>query len=184
MENRDLDQAVQVLARAMLPLPLHRAVFGGADQAAAAAIGRMFTELLENLPGVVWTIRREGRIVGVCRMKSCQGRAIPEDEPSRDDPVAVWRRAWSRHDPREAHWHLGPVGVLPQYQKQGLGSALLARFCQEVDACRAPAYLETDRDSSVRLYRKFGFEVRAEEDIMGVGNFFMWRPAAPLSSGS
>ena len=40
---------------------------------------------------------------------------------------------------RNQHWHLGPIGVLPEYQGQGIGSRLMQRFCREVDACQASA---------------------------------------------
>jgi hypothetical protein len=53
---------------------------------------------------------------------------------------------------------------------------MLERMCQIVDEGGGPAYLETDRDATVRLYSKFGFEVVDTTDIFGVPNSFMWRP--------
>ncbi len=117
-------------------------------------------------------------------MKSCQGSepsppdAQPGEEARDRDPKSVWREAWARRDPKEPHWHLGPIGVLPEFQGQGIGSALLERFCREVDACGSPAFLETDRESSVRLYEKFGFRLTLEEVVVGVPNYFMRRPAS------
>ena len=179
LELKDLDQALDVLATAMLPLPLHEAVFGGTGPEEAREIRAGFEELFETLPGIVWAVRQEGRIVGVCRMKSCQGSEVPPDEETQDqDPESIWHQAWARRDPKEPHWHLGPIGVLPEFQGQGIGSALLERFCREVDACGSPAFLETDRESSVRLYEKFGFRLTVEEEVVGVPNYFMWRPAA------
>lgn len=179
LEKKDLDQALDVLAEAMLPLPLHEAVFGGTGPKEAREIRAGFAGLFQDIPGIVWTARQEGRIVGVCRMKSCQGSEPPSDEQAESkDPKTIWHQAWDRLDPKEAHWHLGPIGVLPGFQGRGIGSALLARFCAEVDACGSPAYLETDRRSSVRLYEKFGFRLTAQEEVVGVPNYFMWRPAA------
>jgi ribosomal protein S18 acetylase RimI-like enzyme len=81
------------------------------------------------------------------------------------------------HDPREPHWHIGPVGVHPDNQGQGVGQLLLERFLSTVDAQRAPAFLETDVDRNVRLYQRFGFEVTETEYIVGVDTRFMWRKA-------
>jgi GNAT superfamily N-acetyltransferase len=81
------------------------------------------------------------------------------------------------HDPREAHWHIGPVGVHPDKQGQGVGRLLLERFLSTVDGQRAPAFLETDVDLNVRLYQRCGFEVTEAEDIVGVDTRFMWREA-------
>jgi hypothetical protein len=51
----------------------------------------------------------------------------------------------------------------------------MERFCKEVDACLAKAYLETEGDKNVRFYEKFGFIVVAESDIFDVKNRYMLR---------
>jgi predicted N-acetyltransferase YhbS len=73
------------------------------------------------------------------------------------------------------HWHLGPIGVLPSHQGLGIGSRLMARFCTEVDACQAKAFLETDLDKNVRFYGKFGFKVVSESEIFDVKSRYMLR---------
>jgi len=75
------------------------------------------------------------------------------------------------------HWHLGPIGVLPTHQGSGIGSILMERFCKEVDACLAKAYLETDLDKNVLFYEKFGFQVVSESKIFDVKNRYMLRPS-------
>jgi ribosomal protein S18 acetylase RimI-like enzyme len=82
---------------------------------------------------------------------------------------------WAKHDPRERHWHLGPIGVHPEHQGRGIGKAILRSFLKMVDEQGLPAYLETDLDRNVALYETFGFRVIARADIMGVDNRFMWR---------
>ena len=84
-------------------------------------------------------------------------------------------REWARNDPLDQHWHLGPIGVLPSHQGFGIGSELMQRFCNEVDACLAKAYLETDLDQNVRFYEKFGFKVVSESEIFHVKNRYMLR---------
>jgi len=51
----------------------------------------------------------------------------------------------------------------------------MERFCKEVDACLAKAYLETDLDKNVRFYEKFGFKVVSESKIFDVKNRYMLR---------
>jgi ribosomal protein S18 acetylase RimI-like enzyme len=72
---------------------------------------------------------------------------------------------------------LGPIGVLPDYQGLGIGTTLMQRFCKEVDACMAEAYLETDVDKNVRFYEKFGFKIVSESEIFSVKNRYMLRPS-------
>ena len=73
------------------------------------------------------------------------------------------------------HWHLGPIGVLPSYQGKGVETKLLNRFCNEVDAYSASAYLETDTDKNIKYYKEFDFKVVDESDILGVSSRYMLR---------
>jgi len=83
-----------------------------------------------------------------------------------------------RH-PKAPHAHLVFLGVRPDRQGRGLGSAILKRTLADVDAQRLGAYLETAAESNVRLYQRFGFEVSATLRCPPDGPTFwtMWRPA-------
>lgn len=48
-------------------------------------------------------------------------------------------------------------------------------FCDELERQALPGYLETDRPENIRFYARFGFEVIAEQHVLGVPNFFMIR---------
>lgn len=84
---------------------------------------------------------------------------------------------WAENEPKKPHWHLGPIGVLPETQRKGIGSQLLTRACEFVDQKMGPAYLETDRVENLALYERFGFSTIAEADLTGAPNWFMWRNA-------
>ena len=185
LEKSDISEASRVLSKAMLKVPLHIAVFQGQGEKERKIIEKMFFELLSDLPGITFLARINRQIVGVMRMKSCDGSKVSnehaptEDVNNLDWRKLYWHNEWARHDPLNQHWHLGPVGVLPSHQGKGIGTKLLNRFCQEVDACSAPAYLETDTDKNVRFYERFGFEVVNETQIFDVKNRNMWR--SPVS---
>jgi len=89
---------------------------------------------------------------------------------------------WTKHDPKEPHWHIGPIGVDPAWQGQGVGKALLGSLLEMADEDGLPAYLETDVDRNVALYEKFGFHVIGQENILGVNNRFMRRDVKPSTS--
>ncbi len=80
-------------------------------------------------------------------------------------------------DPHEPHWHIGPIGVRPQLQGRGIGTALLKSFLTTIDEVGSPAFLETDVDRNVELYESVGFAVARKENIVGVNTRFMWRDA-------
>jgi predicted N-acetyltransferase YhbS len=87
------------------------------------------------------------------------------------------------HDPREPHWHVGPLGVHPDAQGQGVGASLLQAFLSAVDEAGEPAFLETDVERNVTFYQRFGFEVVGSEVIVGVSTRFMSRPAVASARG-
>jgi ribosomal protein S18 acetylase RimI-like enzyme len=181
MENSDIQESAHVLSVAMLDNPLHVTVFKGKGERERMQIEDMFGELLIELPGIVFLAKEKENIIGVMRMKSCQGRNVADVRQDAKDEndigwrKSVWHAEWGRHDPLEQHWHLGPIGVLPTHQGSGVGSILMERFCVEVDACRATAYLETDLDKNVRFYERFGFKVVSESKIFDVQNRYMLR---------
>jgi ribosomal protein S18 acetylase RimI-like enzyme len=67
-----------------------------------------------------------------------------------------------RH-PHYRHWYLWMLGVSPERQGQGVGSALLKALSARAEADRVPCYLETDKASSVKIYERHGYRVEAEE---------------------
>jgi ribosomal protein S18 acetylase RimI-like enzyme len=184
LEKSDIQEASKVLSASMLKNPLHIAVFQGHGEKERKLIEKTFFELLSDLPGITFLARMTRQIVGVMRMKTCNGSKVSNEHAQTGDVTNLdwrkshWHNEWARHDPLNQHWHLGPVGVLPSHQGKGIGTKLLSRFCQEVDACLSSAYLETDTDKNVRFYERFGFEVVKETEIFDVKNRYMWRPPA------
>jgi ribosomal protein S18 acetylase RimI-like enzyme len=72
--------------------------------------------------------------------------------------------------------------VRAELQGRGIGKALLESFLADVDEREAAAFLETDVDRNVTLYKHFGFTVTSRQEIVGVDTGFMWR--APHTSFS
>ncbi|HEY5941816.1 MAG TPA: GNAT family N-acetyltransferase [Solirubrobacterales bacterium] len=82
----------------------------------------------------------------------------------------------SRH-PREPHLYLAVVGVRPEGQGRGLGTALLRPGLAEADRLGLPAYLESSSIRNVPLYERHGFEVTEEVQLPGGPPvWLMWRP--------
>lgn len=86
--------------------------------------------------------------------------------------------------PHEPHWYLGVLGVDPDYQGRGQGTALLKAFLRRVDADTAPSYLETDRRENVPFYERVGFETVREVSVLDVPVWCMWRPQLLLGDGA
>ena len=82
---------------------------------------------------------------------------------------------WTKRDPAERHWHLGPLVVDAHLQGMGVGSRLMQVFLVQMDAAREDVYLETYKPENIRFYKRFGFEVIGEQKVFGVTNYFMLR---------
>ncbi|HEX4826541.1 MAG TPA: GNAT family N-acetyltransferase [Candidatus Polarisedimenticolaceae bacterium] len=191
----ELSSAAAVLGRGMRDNPLHVRVFGEDPARREESLTRFFLPVLRGIArkGIVLGGYRGDALVGVCAMAR-PGRCQPSvAEKMRLAPgliaregrttlhrVLEWTGAWSKHDPTDPHWHLGPIAVDRTAQGQGIGSALLEAFARRMDERRATAYLETDKEANVRLYERLGFTVQGEEAVLGVPNWYMMR--TPLSA--
>ena len=88
-----------------------------------------------------------------------------------------WEELISKHHPREPHWYLQTLAVAPAVQRGGVGTALIEPGLARADADGVGCYLETQRESNIPYYRRFGFELTGEislEDSPPL--WLMWRP--------
>lgn len=59
----------------------------------------------------------------------------------------------------EPHWYLMVVGVDPDLQRRGLGSALVKEGLARAEASNGPCYLETSDERNLAFYERHGFVV-------------------------
>jgi GNAT superfamily N-acetyltransferase len=181
-----VDECVTVLADAFAATPLHLAAFGAGRMDRNRVFFRI--GLRRIFIGPAFIALTDDQVCGyihfnpwpdclpapeeipkaVATLLHPLGEAVPK--------IVQWFARWCRLDPDEPHVHLGPIGVSPAMQRQGVGTALMARYIEHLDRERAPGYLETDRPANVEFYEKFGFRVQREEAVIGTPVWYMWRP--------
>ncbi len=188
-DDSEIEEVLDVLSRGMRDNPLHVAAFGedpehrrrrfrGLMAAAFSVRDFSHTLLARSANGV---------IVGVCGMMP-PGNCLPDFRqrlrllptllfigPRIAGRVMRWMGVWQKHDPKERHWHLGPLAVDAHLQGMGVGSRMMQVFCAQMDAARDDAYLETDKPENARFYERFGFKVVGEQEVLSVTNYFMLR---------
>lgn len=188
----DVPAAVEVLATGMRDNPVHAAVFGSDPARRTRSLRRMFTALLDTMDHAqrLCAVDDRDRVIGFLagaaphrcqpdpRQTARMAWAVAPLGPAALARVRTWQRAWQRADPREPHSHLGPVAVAPDLQGHGIGSGLLRSHLTWLDGAGLPSHLETDRPENVEFYRRHGFTVRAEADVLGVTTWFMGREPA------
>jgi ribosomal protein S18 acetylase RimI-like enzyme len=84
--------------------------------------------------------------------------------------------------PRRSHFYLAFVGLEPERQGRGLGTALLRRILDRCDEDGMPCYLEASAPRNRACYERQGFEVTEEFHFPrgGPPSWRMWRePRGP-----
>ena len=88
-------------------------------------------------------------------------------------------KVFTGHHPTNRHHYLAFVGVNPDRQGEGVGSALLAQHATTLDELGIPAYLEASTPRSRDLYLRHGYQVVATGPIDlpegGPAIWPMWR---------
>ena len=113
-----------------------------------------------------WRILRSGAFLAAVKMGSEIGgriqnlfKVIDEDrkENMKDRP----------------YLYLQIIGVLPEFQGQGLGGKLLKPMFAEADREGIPIYLETETEKNMNMYSKYGFQTLKEGRAPGA-EFPFW----------
>jgi ribosomal protein S18 acetylase RimI-like enzyme len=186
--SRDVDVLVPVLARAFQTQPLTRWLLGSGRNALRKGEQLMRLELEKALSfdltyttsdrrgaalwhppdkkinlwrDLVWNINNAA-VIGISR------RSISH-------MFTGFRLALLQ--PRGHLFYLAILGVDPDAQGEGIGSALLEPGIQMCDQFKSPAYLVTDTQDAVRFYRRHGFRVRNKVPVFHADFKFwvLWR---------
>jgi GNAT superfamily N-acetyltransferase len=141
---------------------------------------------LEGSPDglAVWVPPPGRSSVTVLRMLRCGGLRLffryRPPELMRASKFTMEVKALHPESFRTPHWYLWLLGVAPERQGQGAGSALLQPILHRADAERVPCALETMTERNVRFYHKHGFEVAAvTTGDKGPRTWAMWREPNP-----
>lgn len=65
----------------------------------------------------------------------------------------------------EPHWYLLIVGVDPELQGRGLGTALVTEGLARADQSACPCYLETSQERNLAFYERHGFAIVASAPL-------------------
>ncbi|MBC2904843.1 GNAT family N-acetyltransferase [Streptomyces cupreus] len=187
----DRDLVVRLLDEAFQDDPVSGWVFPGAEYRRATHHRLMaaFTDI----------VLAEGRIdltedASACALwlRTPAGEHDPDDDgpvqlrdavdPENERVELIGRLTAGIHPGDRAHEYLWMIGVSPDRQGKGLGSALIGAVLDRCDSDGVPAYLEASSARSRKLYERLGFELLGSPlDLPdGPQMFPMWRePSAP-----
>ena len=93
--------------------------------------------------------------------------------------AAFW--GWvGEHEPAEPLLYLSHIAIVPERQREGLGTALMRDGLAQADRDSVPTWLETSVAANSAYYERFGFRTVVEEDAPDGGPhiWFMRRDPA------
>jgi GNAT superfamily N-acetyltransferase len=95
--------------------------------------------------------------------------------------VEVQRPIRDRVGNRKPHWYLRLLGVAPELQRSGVGSALLAHTLARADVSGVPCLTDTSKPANVPYYARHGFRVVVSGafPLDGPRYWFMLRESPP-----
>jgi len=104
-------------------------------------------------------------------------------DPGNERIEQIARLTAGIHPAGTAHEYLWMIGVAPERQGEGLGTALIQHVLDRCDREHLPAYLEASSARSCALYERLGFTFMGSTlDLPdGPPMWPMWREAAPRS---
>jgi ribosomal protein S18 acetylase RimI-like enzyme len=93
--------------------------------------------------------------------------------------------SYAAQHPHAAHFYLAWLGVHPDWQRRGLGTALLTHRHTDLDHIGAPSYLVATTWPARQLYRRHGYQDRPISPFFlpddGPPMWPMWRGPAPAN---
>jgi GNAT superfamily N-acetyltransferase len=83
---------------------------------------------------------------------------------------------FASHHPKERHWYLQMLGTDPEWQGQGVGTAIMAPVLDRCDRQGERIYLESSKKRNIPFYERQGFVVTDEVQVpRGPVVWAMWR---------
>jgi ribosomal protein S18 acetylase RimI-like enzyme len=124
------------------------------------------------LPPGKWHLGPLAQLRLVPSMIAVMGRSLPRG-------FSAIQTMEKRHPTEPPHYYLPVLGVEPEFQGRGFGSALLQPVLSRCDRDRISAYLESSKRRNVVLYERHGFRVVEELRLKdGPPIWRMWREPA------
>jgi GNAT superfamily N-acetyltransferase len=186
-------ESAEVLGRAFADEPVSKAIYKGFTS--EKRIKNLTTDFAAEMEvcvrrGCPLQISEDGKMVAAAAIFPPGAYPLPWVEQARITIKSIighdfydirpwwsWLAEIEKIHPHEPHFYFEYLGVLPEYQGKGYGTAIMQHITAQADEAHFPCYLETASTEAVPLYKRFGFEVIEEKEIIGVHTWFMWRQA-------
>jgi len=133
---------------------------GFADAFAGLAIDRGTAYVTDDMEAVAMWLAPDAEI----DQERLQAYVAENFPPAALADVGAVMEQLAHYHPHDA-WYLPFIGVDVNYQRQGLGAALLKTMTRQLDEAGSFAYLESTNPANISLYQRHGFEALGEVQV-------------------
>lgn len=181
VKRKDIKKAVEVLTKAFNTDPLTQFIFPNDETRKnqsphyfnfIISYGLKFGEVYAPSPEIeglaIWYLSDKYEMNMMKQLRAGGMRLflkLRRETISRMLPLGRFSGNMHRKYGHFRHWYLSPIGVAPDHQGKGLGSLLIRSMLSRIDDEKLPCLLETQNPTNVEIYKRFGFEVVANETI-------------------
>lgn len=147
--------------------------------ARAVCVPAGFCEYLDNKQGAtMWMPPGGSKAMSASAQLGVLSDILLAGVPSALSRSTAFETAMRAVKPKEPHFYLFTIGVVPEGQGKGFGGALLRSGLEKVDCASMPAFLESSKPENIPIYQRYGFELTEEPDLPeGCPPIYpMWRP--------
>jgi ribosomal protein S18 acetylase RimI-like enzyme len=152
-------------------------------------VGRGILRIVDRFGGPIWCVERDGRLAGVLSTldpgqwppPAVRSLAYQAPGPIPCGPAVLWRslqadNALHKGHPDEPHVFIWTLTVAPEFQRRGVGRAMMAAAFERAAQLGVSSYLDTANPDNLPYYRSLGFEETGEHPLpRGANVWFMYR---------
>lgn len=200
LEAKHTNNAIKVLSAAFLGDPLMNFFFGDAYEHSAKHLWQYVCDVTPILNWLLLGAFVEGELLGVAFVTPPEKAKDDVESAMRFAPrseriatleerlvTAVGEKAAMRMDaylslkntnkPPQPHFYVNTLGVHPQNQRKGIGSALLLQLqaISEEHPHSCGVALDTEKEKNVTFYKRFGYRVSRTANLDNVKIWFMFQ---------
>jgi len=188
MKPHEAEHLDQITSIAFQDNPMMKTIYQTDGTELLKNLENFFRGLFTDMPLETYVAELDGKVIGYIRSGPCtgdwNGRTCSEKEydyiiKQKIEDLSIEQRwKWvnkisDMNDLSSPHSHVGPIIVLPELQRKGIGTLLMKDYLARLGD--AVSFLETFQMPNVRFYEKNGYYVVDTEIVLGVKGYWMKR---------
>jgi GNAT superfamily N-acetyltransferase len=191
LEQKHTEDAIKIISAAFDGYPLMDFFFGNTYQRSIETIGQYICDrakiddslllgalVRDKLQGIIWAIPPEtNNDKDKSAISDLEERLVRSLADEALEYMNIYDNLKNANKPSQPHFYVNVLGIHPRSQRTGIGSKLLEHIHilsnQHPKSCGVA--LDTQIETNVAYYQRFGYQVSSTENLDCVKHWFMFR---------